>query len=249
MKTLKPWYNFFGGRYVGDQPSFYNKDELPWVSILEENWKVIKAEVTSLAENNPGRLRPYFINRSMSFPPRKWQTMGLYFWNFVNKKNCSSCPETVRIMRSIPGLISCSLSVLEPGSNINPHQGDTDAIIRCHLGLTVPCSLPECGFQVGKEIRSWEEGKALPFCDARTHTAWNNCDKRRLILIVDVIRPEFVKKKNAVCAHVLAYSIIQMLYERFPFLGNQSGYFKRSLYHFFRGMVRLILPIQRLTFK
>lgn len=245
MEKQQPWYNVFGGRYMGKEPAFYDKSTLPWIRELEDNWEVIRDEVFTLMEERPARLKPYFINKSMSFPPKKWKTMGLYFWKFTMHDNCRKCPETVRIMKRIPHLTSCSLSVLEPHSNINPHQGDTDAIIRCHLGLSVPASLPECGFQVGKEIRPWENGKALPFCDAQTHTAWNNSDRKRMILIIDVVRPEFAARENMICAHVLASSVLQMLYQRFAFLGRQKGFFKKRLYDLFRISIWLILPLQR----
>jgi aspartyl/asparaginyl beta-hydroxylase (cupin superfamily) len=244
----KPWYNVFGGKYTGNEPSFYNREDLSWVKVLEDNWELIRDEVFALMEKQPDKLKPYFINKSMSFPPKKWKTMGLYFWKFTMHSNCRKCPHTVRLMKRIPNLTSCSLSVLEPGSNINPHQGDTDAIIRCHLGLSIPASLPDCGFQVGKEIRPWENGKALPFCDAQTHTAWNVSMHRRMILIIDVVRPEFVKQENRICAHVLASSVLQMLYQRFTFLGKRSGYVKKVLYHITRITILVILPIQRRLF-
>ena len=145
----------------------------------------------------------------------------------------------------MPGLTSFSINVLEPGSNINPHQGDTDAVVRCHVGLIVPGTLPNLGFQVGSEIRGWEEGKALPFCDAITHTAWNHTKKRRVILVLDVIRPKYFHEQDGVCAHVLASSVLQMLYPRLPFLANRSGYAKKIVYHFFRLAIRLVLPLQR----
>lgn len=246
MNKNIPWYNVFGGRYMGNEPSFYNREDLPWVKTLEDNWELIRDEMVALMEEKPYRLRPYFINKSMSFPPEKWKTMGLFFWKLTMHSNCKKCPQTLRIMKSIPHLTSCSLSILEAGSNINPHQGDTDAIIRCHLGLSVPASLPECGFQVGKEIRPWENGKALPFCDAQTHTAWNNSGERRLILIIDVVRPEFARDENKICAHVLASSALQMLYQKFSFLGKRSGHFKKMLYDVIRICIQIALPIQRL---
>jgi aspartyl/asparaginyl beta-hydroxylase (cupin superfamily) len=245
MESKQPWYNVFGGRYMGQEPPFYQKDTLPWVKVLEDNWETIRDEVVTLMEDKPAKLRPYFINKTMSFPPKKWKTMGLYFWKFTMHDNCRKCPQTIQLMKQIPHLTSCSLSVLEAGANINPHQGDTDAIIRCHLGLSVPAALPECGFQVGKEIRPWENGKALPFCDAQTHTAWNNSGERRLILIIDVIRPEFARQENMICAHVLASSVLQMLYQRFAFLGQRSGYLKKNMYNLLRYAIRVILPIQR----
>lgn len=240
-----PWYNISGGRYGGSQPFFYDRADLPWTSLLEENWQVMRDELVALMQSRPSQLRPYFINKTMSFPPRQWKTMGLYFWRFTMHANCRRCPETIRILKTIPGLTSCSLSILEPGANINPHQGDTDAIYRCHLGLDVPGGLPDCGFQVGPEIRAWEEGKALPFCDAQTHTAWNHCRARRLIMIVDVVRPEFRHQQNQICAHVLASSVIQMTYQAAPFLNAWPGFVKHALYATIRLGIQAYLPLQR----
>jgi len=241
----EPWYNLFGGRYNRDQPFFYDRADLPWTKVLEDNAEVIRKEMLAFLEQDTRSLKPYFINKAMSFPPRHWKTMGLLFWNLRMHRNCRRCPETARILESIPNLTAGSLSVLEPGSNINPHQGDTDAIIRCHLGLRIPGKIPECGFQVGNEVRSWEEGKTLPFCDAHTHWAWNQTKERRMILIVDVIRPEFAGKKNAVCANVLASSLLQMLYQGFPWLNKTSGHIKSVLYFLSRMAIRGFLPIQR----
>ncbi len=246
MKAAKPWYNFSGGKYLGDQPYFYEREQLPWTKVLEEHWQEIKEEVVGLMIEKPEHLRPYFINKSMSFPPRRWKTMGIYFWKFIIRENYQRCPKTVAILKTIPNLTSFSLSVLEAGSNINPHQGDTDAIIRCHVGIDIPGPLPDCGFQVGKEIRPWQNGIALPFCDAHTHTAWNHTDRRRIVLILDVMRPEFAGQQNAVCAHVLASSVMQMLYQRFAFLGQRSGYVKKALYTAARIGIRGFLPVQRM---
>lgn len=244
-KIEKPWYSVWGERYDGSQPPFYEKDQLPWIEILENNWKTMRDELVRLAEGEPDRLKPYFINKTMSFPPKHWKTMGLFYWKYKIHRNCKKCPETIKVIKSIPNITSFSMSVLEPGSNINPHQGDTDAVIRCHVGLIVDGDLPELGFQVGSEIRAWEEGKALPFCDAITHTAWNHTNQRRVVIILDVMRPEFAHKTNRICAHVLASSALQMLYPRFPFLGQRTGYVRKLIYHTVRVGIIIILPLQR----
>lgn len=245
-KINKPWYSVWGKRYEGSQPPFYNKEELPWIKTLEDNWEIMKEELLQYLSKTPDGLQPYFINETMSFPPRQWKTMGLYYWKFRIHHVCKECPKTEAIIKQLPNCTSFSVSMLEPGSNINPHQGDTDAIIRCHIGLVVPGTLPDLGFQVGNEIRTWEEGKALPFCDAITHTAWNHTDKRRIILNLDIMRPELASQTNQVCAHVLASSAIQMLYPKFGFLRNQSGYLRKFIYHLIRICILVWLPIQRL---
>lgn len=245
-KKVDPWYSIFGGRYIGEHPALYNKDELPWIQTLEKNWEVIRDELLGLVEEDPERLQPYNINRSMSFPPQKWKTMGLIFWNMMNHKNCNRCPKTMAVLKQLPGCTSASLSILEPQSNINPHQGDTDAVIRCHMGLKIPAPLPECGFEVNGNIIGWQEGVALPFCDAQTHTAWNQTDQRRYVMILDVMRPEFQKRKNEVCAHVLASAAIQMLYQDYDFLRRRKRYVKKFIYHVIRIFFLAYLPFQRI---
>ncbi len=242
--TAEPWYAVWGERYRGDQPAFYRREDLPWTRVLEENWEVIRDELLHLLEARPDRLRPYSINHSMSFPPKRWKTMGLLFWGYRMSANCAACPQTMRIIGRLPGCTSFSLSILEPGANINPHQGDTDAVIRCHMGLVVPAGLPDLGFQVGSEIRPWEEGKTLPFCDARTHTAWNQTDARRYVVILDIIRPEFAHRKLEICSHVLASAAVQMIYPRFALLERKSGYVKKAIYHLARIGIRGVLTVR-----
>lgn len=242
----REWYMVNGGRYPGEDPFFYDPEKFPWVKTLEDNWQEIRREIEAMLadQKTAGRLKPYF-NRMMVFPPKHWKTLGFYFWGFRMHDNCRACPTVTRVLDSIPGMTAGSLSVLEAGSNINPHQGDTNAIIRSHLGLRVPAGLPECGFQVGPEIQPWHEGKMLLFCDAHTHTAWNHSKERRLILIVDVMLPEFAHRANAICSHVLASALLQRLYQRVQWLNKLPGKTQFALHFVVRNAIRAILPIQR----
>lgn len=247
-KNAKPWYSAFGGPYLGDHPSFYNREELPWTKTLEDNYTVFRDEFFQLLEEQQQSLKPY--PSTLSFPPKKWKTLGLSFWKIVFHKNHARCPKTVEILKTIPNVVSFSLSVLEPHSTIKEHRGDTDAIIRCHLGLSIPATLPECGFRVADEQRSWEEGKTLPFCDAKHHTAWNNSDERRLIMIIDVMRPEFANWENRVCSRVLGSQILQMLKLKYPALKKPSlDFFRRILYRVSGAIAWLVLPFQRMSFR
>lgn len=244
VEPREPWYMVDGGRYPGEDPYFYDRESHPWVKTLEDNWEVIRDELDSLLNGDAERLQPYF-HKGMVWPPKHWKTLSFYFWGIRNHRNCRGCPNIARILESIPGLTAGSLSVLEAGSNINPHQGDTNAIVRAHLGLRVPTALPDCGFQVGSEIRPWEEGKMLLFCDAHTHTAWNHSPERRMVLIVDVMLPEFAQRESAICSHVLASSVLQRLYQRVGWLQRLPGRTQFALHFVFRHAIRVILPVQR----
>ncbi|HVA98089.1 MAG TPA: aspartyl/asparaginyl beta-hydroxylase domain-containing protein [Bacteroidia bacterium] len=209
-------YPFFDGTSE-EEKTFYNVSDFSWAKELEANWEIIKKEVIAYMQD-PKNLHPYFAKDLMN-EPEKWQTFGLYAWGVcVSKKNCEACPETIKILEKIPTIISAGVSVMEPNAEIKPHFGDTNATVRCHLGLVVPAGLPEIGFHVGYEDRSWEEGKLLLFNDAAYHKAWNNTQARRVILLFDVMRPEFATQKRDVCATVLGILSWQFITLKLPFL-------------------------------
>jgi aspartyl/asparaginyl beta-hydroxylase (cupin superfamily) len=243
-KQAQPWYEIFGGRYPGTEPFFFDPADFEWTTILRDNWQVIRDEMQQLLENEPSVLRPYF-SETLVYPPRQWKTIGFYFWKWRLHGNCARCPRTVEILDSIPYLTGGSLSILEPGANINPHQGDTNAQIKGHLALSIPARLPDCGFQVGDDIREWHEGELLLFCDAHRHCAWNHSTQRRFVFIIDVIRPEFAHRTNAICAHVLASTALQVVYQRVGWLNRLPGRVHHLLHFFLRGALRAALPVQR----
>jgi aspartate beta-hydroxylase len=77
-------------------------------------------------------------------------------------------------------------SVLAPHTEIPPHHGETNARLVVHLPLIVP---PNCTYRVGFEKRTWEVGKTLIFDDTIEHTARNDSDDLRVVLIFDVWNP------------------------------------------------------------
>lgn len=204
----KLWFSFFNRKeYVGDAPAFYDNDAFSWSKTLEENYDDIYNELTTYL-NTEKDLKAYF-NQLMVDKKDAWKTIPLMAWGVSFYKNKKKFPKTMEILNQIPGLVSISFNLLEPNSKIVPHYGDTNAIMRCHYGLEIPATLPQVGFQVKDEIRSWEKAKLLIFCDGYIHSAWNNSDMPRYILLFDVVLPEFSYKKNVVCATVLSSLFLQ----------------------------------------
>jgi aspartyl/asparaginyl beta-hydroxylase (cupin superfamily) len=201
QQSKKLWFVASGQPYDGGDPCFFDPQDFPWVKDLESQWPVIRDELEALLKERGDSLTPYFHPDLVS-SEGVWKTFAMYFWGLKFRDKCKQCPQTTRILESIPHMIGASFSMLEPESTIKPHHGDTNAIARCHLGLLIPAQLPECGMGVGDEKQSWEEGKLMMFCDAHKHTAWNHTPYRRFVLIVDVIRPEYASQKFWVCFSV-----------------------------------------------
>lgn len=212
MAEKKIYYSFLHDKdtAVKDE-TYYDPEVFEWSALLERDYPIYKTEVFKLIDKHQSKLKPYFAE-SMVNGPEKWKGLSFYFWGLpMSKDAIVSCPETIKSLQKIPNLVSASISIMEPGTEIKPHYGDTDAIYRVHVPLKVPAKLPECGFRVGYEDRSWEEGKLLIFNDAAYHKAWNLTSERRVILLLDVLKPEHSSCKKWILAKVRG-SIIWMMF-------------------------------------
>lgn len=229
------------GRYEGEAPHFYDVASFPWAERLRGSWQVVRREY----EENVRRGHDHVIDVFNPAGPKiaGWRSVNFqtYLWRYHRARR--EYPLTVGLLDSIPGLTSAFINVLEPHSAIPAHQGDTQAIVRCHLGLDVPAG--DCGVRVGAETRRCSNGTLLAFCDAHDHASWNATGERRVVLVFDVMRPEYRSRQRAICAHVLgAMAVIWLetrLRRRVPFPPPARSALRRA----FGLAFRLALPVQR----
>ncbi|MDX2242897.1 MAG: aspartyl/asparaginyl beta-hydroxylase domain-containing protein [Leptolyngbyaceae cyanobacterium bins.302] len=165
---------FFG------QKHFYEATDFPFAGVLEDHWQVIQHELQQLQHN-------HFIPWSERYLYKDgWTTFGLYAFGIKIEKNCQLCPQTTKLIETIPNLVTAGFSSLAPHTHIAPHAGYPEGVLRCHLGLIVP---DDCGIRVGDEVRHWQEGNCLIFDDTFEHEAWNRSDRTRIVLLLDFKPP------------------------------------------------------------
>src|ERR1700744_1200932 len=213
----KPFYSFLH-KYPanGFEDTFYDPSNFVWTNELELNWEIIYKEIERYISQDQSVLKPFYENKLVN-TPQKWKSFNFSFWGIqMSDQACSACPKTINLLKKIPNIVAASISVLEPHAEIKLHRGDTDAIYRCHLGLSIPDGLPLCGFQVSDEVKPWGNGKFLIFNDAAYHKAWNNTNQKRILLIIDIIRPEYANKKRIICAKVFGSISGQTVNAKFP---------------------------------
>ena len=196
----EPPYYRTDGRYTGQAPYFYDVESLPWAHGLGENWRAIRAEYEDNVRRGTAHVIDVFNPAGPSIPGWRSVNFQTYLWRY--HRACQSFPLTVGLLDAIPGLTSAFINVLEPHSAIPAHEGDSNSIIRCHLGLDVPSG--DCGVRVGPETRCCSNGRLLGFCDAHDHASWNATDERRVVLVFDVMREEYLRQQRAICANVLS---------------------------------------------
>jgi aspartyl/asparaginyl beta-hydroxylase (cupin superfamily) len=240
-QSTKPWFSEGGTEFTIDDPYFFDTNDFPWVKELESHWEVIRDELIELHQNNKDLLKPY-ADAEMTSRKNKWKTFGMMFWKFQAPKNIEACPKTWALVSKVPNLMAASFNLLEENTTIKPHHGDTNAIIRCHMGLQVPGEAPKCAFRVGTETRSWEQGKFFMFCDAHEHTAWNNTNNERYVLVVDIMRPEFARMQKNIACRVLSSINLAVSFQNNPWfkklMGKSLG--KQFMLMIYRSFFRLM---------
>jgi aspartyl/asparaginyl beta-hydroxylase (cupin superfamily) len=208
---MEPAHFRIYGDYAGQEPAFYDPDQFPWAESLRRNWQVIREEFDAYLAQG-GVLRPNFAPDAVELTG--W--LGVNFFTSLCRydANCRAFPRTVAILESIPNLASAFINLLEPHCGLPPHFGDTNVAYRVHLGLVVPGGVEECGIQVDTERRGWGEGQVLVFNDARKHSVWNRSERPRVILVCDVMKPQYGGATPRLCGRVLGSIVVMFAQAR-----------------------------------
>ncbi|MGF1602029.1 MAG: aspartyl/asparaginyl beta-hydroxylase domain-containing protein [Thermosynechococcaceae cyanobacterium] len=171
---------------------FFDTDQFGWIAEIETNWTTIRAELDAILKQL--QHLPNFQDISTDqydlTQDDLWKTYFLYAYGYKAHESCARCPETTRLIESIPGMKTAFFSILLPHKEIIEHRGPYKGVLRYHLALKVPTEeAPQCGIRVGTQTRAWAEGNSLVFDDTYHHAAWNRTDEIRVILFLDFVRP------------------------------------------------------------
>ncbi|MGH8658991.1 MAG: aspartyl/asparaginyl beta-hydroxylase domain-containing protein [Gammaproteobacteria bacterium] len=179
----KPWF---------DEPN-------PVKETLEANAGVIIAEYQNIAS----RIGTHPDNASLTVRGR-WTGMFLYAAKGVRNDELSRlCPETTQIIESLPLCTNFGFvmfSGLEPHTHITPHSGSSNLRLRHHLGIDVP-EPDKAKLRVGKEWRTWAQGKSMAFDDSFEHEVVHEGEQERVVLVVDVWHPSLAVGDIEVLTH------------------------------------------------
>jgi len=172
-------------------PCVYERADFPWAAGVEREWRAIRAELDRVLVHKADlpNVQELMADAAALSRDASWKIFPLVAYGLRSQPNIDLCPETWRIVRTIPGLTTAMFSILESGKRIPPHRGPYNGVLRLHLGLMVPEPRERLGLRVGPERRHWEEGRALIFDDAYEHEAWNETAGLRVVLFIDFEKP------------------------------------------------------------
>lgn len=197
-----PYHQNANQLYVPRLPAipFYDRSQFAWAAELESRTAVIREELRAALAEEKQDFSPYIALRpgqpvdqwrELNHSAR-WRHYGLWRNGQPDEAHLSRCPETARALQAVDmadigGLCpNAMFSALAPHTEIPPHTGETNARLVVHLPLIVP---EKCTYRVGFEHRAWKEGEILIFDDTLEHTARNDSDELRVVLIFDVWNP------------------------------------------------------------
>jgi aspartyl/asparaginyl beta-hydroxylase (cupin superfamily) len=190
---------------------FFDDGHFPWFAELSAATDRIRTEFIELIKDPGEALRPY-VRMESGIGETKWSGLdnsldwsAIFLWEYgeANQPVLDRCPETARVLDSLPGAKipgrapSAFFSMLKPHTRIPPHTGVTNTRAIIHLPLIVPDG---CGFRVGGEVRPWIEGKPFAFDDTIEHEAWNDSGELRTVLIFDTWNPHLTEREREIIA-------------------------------------------------
>jgi ornithine lipid ester-linked acyl 2-hydroxylase len=175
---------------IGDHEVF-DSAVFPWVAKLEADWLTIRRELDGVLAERARLPNLQDISATQMSLTRDdgWKTFIFHAYGYVSDENCRRCPETARLLSTIPNLEVAFFSILSPGKHIPAHKGVYKGLVRAHLGLIVPEPNKKVRMQVGQSMIHWHEGKCVVFDDTYRHEVWNETDGWRVVLLIDVHRP------------------------------------------------------------
>jgi aspartyl/asparaginyl beta-hydroxylase (cupin superfamily) len=238
---VEPPYYRTDGPYRGRAPYFYDVETFPWARRVRERWQEIRAEFEENGRRGRDGVVAVFNPAGAAIPGWRSVNFQTYLWRY--HRAWRTFPVTVGVLEAVPDLTSAFINVLEPQARIPPHQGDSQAIIRFHLGLDVPDG--DCAIRVGGETRRCANGKLLAFSDAHEHSSWNATGENRVVMVFDVLRPEYRSQRQMICANVLSATAVLWLEKHLRQQRPLPPAVRRTLRRSLGAAFRAALVVQR----
>ena len=130
----------------------------------------------------------------------QWKIFPFYAFGIWVDSNCSQCSAIYNFLKSIKGLKLATLSKLSPHMKLTIHRGwgnHSNNVIRCHYGLIIPDNsyiAVSNDEHYNYKLQYHKQFEWLIFDDSKWHWAENQSESDRVVLIIDIERPNNIQK-------------------------------------------------------
>jgi beta-hydroxylase len=161
----------------------------PELQQVQDNWKMIRDEGMRLFDEGYIRAAAKYNDLGFnSFFRSGWKRFYLKWYGDFLPSAAGMCPQTTKLLASIPSVNAAMFALLPPGSRLGEHRDPYAGSLRYHLGLSTPNS-DKCRIVVDGQMYYWKDGEGVMFDETFIHRAENQTNHQRLILFCDVERP------------------------------------------------------------
>ena len=183
---------------------FYNCNDI-FPELLQINKPEILNELHHNLQNNCEKLwldwpeSHLYKNKQID---GNWKIIPFFGFGVWASYYCKQFPHLTSFLKSLPNLKIAILSQLGPNTTLEPHYGwgkHSNNVIRCHYGIILPNDTKQLYISVQNnyddvpEIQHHKLNDWIAFDDSKLHFAVNNSNDKRIVLIIDLDRPEFIK--------------------------------------------------------
>ena len=158
-----------------------------------------------IAKNNPG----FRIGLSKT-QNKCWRAIYIKILNEYKIPDIAEkCPNLYKIINK-PYISNAFLSILDGNVDIPEHYGYFKGFLRYHLGYVIPEYKNKKAFIVcGGQKYTWKEGKGVLFDDMYNHYVKNETPYMRIVLYLDIIRPEL---RNDIFTNLTTYLLSKNIF-------------------------------------
>ncbi len=181
----------------------------PQLKLLQDNWETIRDEALALYGQGHIAIKNDLPGSSF-YKDNRWKSFYLKIYDNDIPSAKALAPKTLALIEQIPGMNLALFAVLMPGKRLTQHHDPFAFSLRYSLGLSTPNS-EKCGLMVNGEHYVWRDGDSVLFDETYIHSAYNDTEIPRVILMTDVDRP-------------MRLAPVQWLYFRFARFFNSLFY-------------------------
>ena len=187
-------------------PEFLDKDAyFPMNRVFENpaNFEALKEEVENILEKTGGGDSLTMTSETFSGQnkyigsdirrengiTKAWRVINIKAGDEYSAAAHKYFPSLVRILRTVPQIGTCTVSVLQDGVHIPIHVGYYKGIMRYMIPVVVPKDRENVFLCVNELKYCWTEGVGVLWDDTYPHKVYNNTDEIRVVIYMDVVRP------------------------------------------------------------
>lgn len=170
----------------------YTVDDFPFLQEFIDSIPQLRSEylAASTMAYDVGELSPE--ERSIAGEDGKWKMLPVKILDTFAPES-ETVPTVKSLVKKHAGELSTVYySILEAGKELPIHRGPFKGVVRCHIPIVVPEG--DLGLIVYSDdltdnevIYRWQE--PFVFDDTHRHSAWNRTKDKRVVLLMDIIRP------------------------------------------------------------